>query len=458
MALLLLAGIAGAEQSAGQFGILPPTANAEHVDPGIAVNKEGNPFYPSRASTEGKKLTIDMFDPPEVCGGCHSDIFQQWNGSMHSNAWKDPIYRAVLNLASKGTEGQVDKLCMGCHTPIGLTTGEANPAGKGMSEIADKGVQCDFCHNVSGARGVGDAPFILTPKKYGRPLKFGPFKDALSPYHDTTRSDLHTKSAFCGMCHNVTHPFNGLPIERTYDEWKDSPYMAAGIGCQECHMKPAPGKATPFSKERERIYRHWFVGANALVPPLLGDSVHAQQAVENLKASATIKLVRAPAPVQAGELATVTVRVTNVGAGHKLPTGFPEGREMWVDFKVTDAKGKEVYRLGEVKEGRTEPGTKSFKATMADEADNIVDLEVWKATHVVSDTRLLPKGSADLVYSFRVPPRTEGPLTVTADLNYWSFPQHLVNRLLGASAPQVPIIKMASAEDKLALSSSAQTE
>jgi hypothetical protein len=463
MALLLASGVAGAETPPGPFGIVPPAPNAGHVDPGRALTKEDNPFYPSRAGTGGKPLDVDMFDPPETCGGCHGEIYRQWNGSMHSNSWTDPVYRAVLKLASRGTEGGVDKLCMGCHTPIGVTTGEANPAGTGMSALSDRGVQCEFCHNVSAARGIGNAPYVLTPRKFGRPLKFGPFKDALSPYHDTTYSELHTVSAFCGMCHNVTHPFTAMPIERTYDEWKDSIYAAQGIGCQECHMTPGPGytrnpgKATPFSKEREHIFTHWFVGANVMVPTLSGSPVHAELARENLKASATIEWLSPPDRVNPGELVTMTVRVTNVGAGHKLPTGFPEGREMWVDFMVHDASGKQVYRLGAVKDGRTEPGTRSFKVTIADDAGNIIDLELWKATRMVTDTRLLPKGYADLAYRFTVPADAEGPFTVTADLNYWSFPQYLVDKLLGDQAPRSPVIKMASAEKTVAVNHGAQT-
>ena len=464
IALLLATSAVGAETPSGQFGIVPPTPNASHVDPGRALNKEDNPFFPSRASTGGTRLTVELFDPPEVCGGCHTEIYQQWKGSMHSNAWKDPIYRALLTRASRATAGQVDKLCMGCHTPIGVTTGEANPAGRNMSAISDRGVQCDFCHNVSGARGIGNGAYVLTPKKFGRPLKFGPFRDAVSPYHDTTYSELHTNSALCGMCHNVTHPFNGLPIERTYDEWKDSIYAAQGIGCQECHMTPGPGytknpgKATPFSKEREHIFTHWFVGANAMVPTMLGAPTHAEMARENLRASATIEFVSPPDRVKRGEFVTIAVRVTNVGAGHKLPTGFPEGREMWVDLKVTDAGGKEVYRLGAVKNGRTEPGTQSFKVIMADDAGKIIDLELWNATRIVSDTRLLPKGSADLAYRFKLPADAKGPFTVTADLNYWSFPQYIVDILLGGQAPRSPVIKMASVEKRLPLNSGVQAK
>jgi cytochrome c554/c'-like protein len=458
---LLLSGVARA-QAPIPFGIVPGMPNAWHIDPGRALDKEDNPFYPSRATTEDKHITVGMFDPPEVCGGCHTEIYKQWNGSMHSNAWTDPVYRAVLNLASRATQGKVDNLCMGCHTPIGVTTGEANPAGEGMSAIAERGVQCDFCHNVSSARGIGNAPYVLTPHRFGRPLKFGPFDDAVSPYHDTTYSELHTKSGFCGMCHNVTHPFTAVPIERTYDEWKDSIYAAQGIGCQECHMTPGPGytknpgRATPFSKEREHIFTHWFVGANVMVPTLFGATQHADMARENLRASATIEFVSPPAKAVPGGIVTMIVRVTNVGAGHKLPTGFPEGREMWVDFKVADASGKEVYRLGAVKDGRTEPGTKSFKVIMADDAGDVIDLELWKATHIVSDTRLPPKGSTDLEYRFQIPTGTAGPLSVNAELNYWSFPQYLVKVLLGDQAPTSPITKMTSVESALAVGSAAQ--
>lgn len=37
------------------------------------------------------------------------------------------------------------------------------------------------------------------------------------------------------------------------------------VQCQDCHMKPAQAKATPFSKEREKIFTHYFVGGNMLV-------------------------------------------------------------------------------------------------------------------------------------------------------------------------------------------------
>jgi hypothetical protein len=440
--------------------ILDPLHNIGHVDPGVALDKTGSPFFPSRARTSAEegRLSIDLFEPPETCGACHKEIYDQWKGSMHSNAWNDPIYRALMRLASKATNGLTDNLCLGCHTPVGLVTGEASPTGEKMSAISRSGVYCEFCHNISAASGIGNAAFVLTPRKYSRPLKFGPFKDAKSPYHDTAYSELHTTSALCGVCHNVTHPLNRMPIERTYDEWKDSAYAAEGIGCQECHMTPGPGytknpgRAAIGAPEREHIFTHYFVGGNALVPSMLGSEKHAQLAREMLQGAAKMELIAAE-NLRPGGLATVKIRVHNVGAGHKLPTGFPEGREMWVDFRVLDDTGKEIYRLGKTgADGYLEKGTHSFRVVLGDAEGNVVDLEVWKATRVLYDTRIPPRGYADARFDFPVPGDAQGTLTIKADLCYHSFPQALVNYLLGSEAPEVPTIIMTSLSEQKELS------
>lgn len=441
------------------FGMVDHYDNTDHVDQGVADqhSPESFPFFPSRASTGSKKnVTSAMFDEPEVCGGCHTEIFKQWKGSMHSNSWTDPVYRAALKHADEGTDGKVTKLCIGCHTPVGLVTGEATPEGKGMSKAANSGVYCDVCHNISDSRGIGNGAYVLTPELHGRKLKFGPFKDAKSPYHDTAYSELHTQSAFCGQCHNVSHPFNKLPVERTYDEWKDSWYAGQGIQCQDCHMTPGPGvtknpgKATPFSKDREQIYTHYFVGGNTMVTKMLGADMHSDMAAEMLRAAAKVEIMGIDKLTKEG-MQKISVKVTNIGAGHKLPTGFPEGREMWLDFKVTDADGKEIYRLGQVKDGHTEPGTKSFKVVLGDKDGNVVDLELWNADRVLYDTRIPAKGYSIVDYQFHVPKNTKGPLNVTAELNYWSFPQSILDELMGKDAPTVSITRMTSEDMKVAI-------
>jgi hypothetical protein len=43
---------------------------------------------------------------------------------------------------------------------------------------------------------------------------------------------------------------------------------------------------------------------------------------------------------------TATVRITNE-SGHKLPTGYAEGRRMWLTVRGFDAAGSQVYISGE---------------------------------------------------------------------------------------------------------------
>ena len=47
----------------------------------------------------------------------------------------------------------------------------------------------------------------------------------------------------------------------------------------------------------------------------------------------------------AGDQKTATVRVVNE-TGHKLPTGYPEGRRMWLTVHAYDARGRVVFSSG----------------------------------------------------------------------------------------------------------------
>ena len=424
--------------------------NANHFD--LLFAEENNevltPFFPSRASTDGNTLTLDMFEKAEVCAGCHGTIYNEWKDSIMANSWDDPIYRALLAKASVATNGEVDNLCIGCHTPMGLTTGSVSALGQDQVHIS--GIGCDDCHSISASTGVGNGSYVLTPKKFGRPLKFGPRDDAVSPYHDTAYSELHTQSEFCSTCHNVTHPFNRMPVERTYDEWRDSPYAGADIQCQDCHMTPDPGvtknpgKAAVMGPEREHVYSHRFTGANATLHKYFGQDEMAERALKLLQSAATIEFITLPKSFQANALAKIALRVTNVGAGHKLPTGFPEGREVWIDIKVTDNSGVEVYRSGAVEDGHTEPGTHNFKATLGDSDGNVVEFAVWEADRVLSDTRILPMGYSDANYEFNIPSNAEGPFTITADLNYWGFSQRTLDKIVGEDKIESQISKMAT--------------
>lgn len=439
-----------------QFSSLATTQRDPAQNAALTKALQDMPFYPSGVTTDNKKLDEHMFQDPKSCGGCHKDIYREWEGSVMAYAWQDPIYREILRRASEATNGAVDKFCIGCHTPIGLTTGKATVKGL-ETKLAEDGVGCESCHNISGSKGSGNGTFVLTPQKNGHPLKFGPHKDAESPTHETAYSDLHTKSEFCATCHTVTHPFNQLPIEQTYDEWRDSAYNAKGVQCQDCHMTPEPGttmnsgKTASMGKERDHIYSHFLTGANSTLLKYFNQPEKAELSREMLRSAATIEFLESPSRIRSGEPAKVRLRVSNTGAGHKLPTGFPEGREVWVDFKVVDSSGKEVYRLGAIRDGHTEKGTKSFKAVLGNSKGEAIDINVWEADRVLSDNRILPNGHADVEYAFTVDARVRGPLQIRAELYYWASPQHIVDELLGKGKMTVDIVRMGSVSKEIQL-------
>ncbi|HET9951622.1 MAG TPA: FlgD immunoglobulin-like domain containing protein [Candidatus Eisenbacteria bacterium] len=221
--------------------------------------------------------------------------------------------------------------------------------------------------------------------------KRGPFADTVAP-HPVLASAFHKTGEFCGTCHDVSNPgFNRvsgadyapgpldtaptsllsediLPLERTYSEWKHSAFPAGvyapdfagnkadGIvsTCQDCHMPDALGTGCndPAAPTRPDLPLHDLTGGNYWMPGVVAslypnetDAVAladgAARAEITLQKAATLGVTCAAA----GDSFQATVTVTN-RTGHKLPTGYPEGRRMWLEVIARDANGNEVYHSG----------------------------------------------------------------------------------------------------------------
>jgi len=155
-------------------------------------------------------------------------------------------------------------------------------------------------------------------------------------------------------------------LEGTYDEWYNSPYNSPDPGkrvvCQDCHMRQAPGlpstgmterpdypgKSADMGRERPHIYRHSVVGGNVFMTALLGNTEKAELARERLMHAAELEIL---IPESGGVLNGFTVRVKNEGAGHMLPTGVTEFRQMWLEVTVKDKKGKTAFFSGMTDDG-----------------------------------------------------------------------------------------------------------
>ncbi len=442
---------------------------------GRTAEREKYPFFPSLLNTRtGGPVSSSEYENPNRCKICHGDIYRQWNGSMHSNALKDPVFQALWVMGDRETNGDIRNLCAGCHTPIG-TVGEevVLDAEKGVftaGTIASRGVQCDFCHTVAELTWENtplmqpyNAAMLMDPGD----LKRGPYRNSDSPGHDTAYSKLHTTAEFCGSCHNVFHPATNFPLERTYEEWRISVYARAGIVCQDCHMMPLekaieaaatmqkpinPGKASPLGPERNNVYTHEFVGGNFTVTAMLGADKHAAMARARLKSAAVIKILL-PDKAVSGKVARFTVEVFNVGAGHNLPTSLTEVRQMWLDVAVKDPRGNVLYRSGAVDEkGDIDPDANIFHAVAVDKDGNVT-YKPWEISHFSYVRTIPPKGSDVSDYAFLVPPKLKkGELVIDAVLRYRSLSQELADTLFGEGAIEVPVVDMTAARSVLEVS------
>lgn len=414
---------------------------------------------------------------PLICGACHTEIFQQWKGSTHAYAWYDPLFQALYQkglLEAQGEQKEVMDSCVRCHSPVGFTTGEwrTTPSMPG-SEASKENVFCDFCHSIKATAGIGNAPFIVDPgdaSKMDFGTKRGPFKDCPKTNHNTEYSELHTRSEFCGSCHDVSHAGSRLAVEQTYTEWRMGPYNtgnpATTVHCQDCHMRQRPGIPSTGSTERpdnpgfaaakhvggiERphIWTHYFVGGTSLVlGPPVQEPERQKMAEDRLKNAAKVEVI-VPSSAKPGDLVRFRVIVENIGAGHYIPTGLTEVRQVWLEVVVTDANGKKVYHSGYLDEnGHLEEDTVIYHTIFGNEKGQPTH-KIWEADHVISDYRIPPKGQRVERYAFLVPGDAKLPLQIKAVLHYRSAPQWLAVELVGDNAPTIPIVDMAEAEMSL---------
>ena len=432
------------------------------------------PFAPSYATTDlGRDLKVTDWEDPQVCAGCHPRQYKGWKGSMHANAFKDPIFQAEWALAEKALGSNISNLCGGCHSPAGMLSQTiefdknlGKHGGFTAPGVANEGVFCDVCHTISGTNlhntsqlEHGNGSYIASPGK----IKRGPLKDAKSPYHETAYSEHHTKSEFCGNCHNIFNPINNFPVERTYDEWKYSVYAQNDVQCQDCHMVPVEtamrvaDELTPARKlkdaglggfagmgapgERALVHDHAFVGGNAVVTEAMGDTASKEHAEIAKKRLQNVVELEGFVKQLKGSLHQLKVKVTNARAGHDIPTSLTFIREIWLEISIKDDKGNEIYRSGWMDEhNEIEPNATVFKAHAVDKDGKVAEY-IWTVARFEERNTIPPKGHRWGKYAFNVPEDSKS-IKISAKLNYRSFSQHFVDHLLGEGKLDVPVIEM----------------
>ena len=414
-------------------------------------------FYPNAPSLVKWNKTGAEFTPPETCGECHPQQYEEWTGSMHALAFQDPVYQGELNMAIKAVGHDIAKQCEGCHSAAALVTGEIKGAGlAGLSPLAKAGVSCDVCHSISGHthwqtpyHQPENGSIILSPGKDtddGPVLtKYGPFpveEGCGEDFHECVESPLFLQSELCASCHQVFHYKTHTPLEATYMEWKNGPYAANNIHCQDCHMVEIDTfkrSADEFIRPKREEYHHYFNGANFLLYHLT--ELAAKKAGDaDLAANANNKFQMAVARLQSAadlevkpiyrnnKLAEIKVRVKNLRAGHNLPTSLTNIRQMWIEVTAKDKDGKVIMTTGTVDaKGKLPDDVRLLNSDGQTDAFHFA-LDPWAIQSFSRHDTIPPKGYKDVHYGLAA--EKGQPISVEVKLRYRQADQKVAEKLL----------------------------
>lgn len=326
--------------------------------------------------TDGSALTPDDYDGVS-CGLCHA--MTNPDESEHVGVQVAPFLAHDGGTPKEGWYGSGMYVLWGGTERLGPYSNAIAPHGTMESDFHRDSAMCGTCHDVSNPL-TGD---LAHNNGAHAPLPPGSFSGVLG-------SPVDQKAAFNNAPHSYgvvertfsehvatelsalqVSQYNELPgdlkrgsIRRAFQQamasTSDGNYVDGDtrlFSCQTCHMAPTTGIGCNFGAPPTRtdLPTHDLTGANTWIgdaltwlhfqlrlqggPPLDGDQLTALQegklrARDNLRNSAAIQVT--------GDQVTVT----NL-TGHKLPSGYPEGRRMWLRTTWYDATDTVVRIDGE---------------------------------------------------------------------------------------------------------------
>jgi hypothetical protein len=414
----------------------------------MVITSPAGPFPNSR----GVKLERD-------CGNCHTTVLWEWGVSkMGKTTQNKNVLKAYDQfIEEKGVDQQ--NTCADCHAPIAaLQAPGQTDYGLAVRENYNlsKGIECDFCHKIKDVE-VSNKPGLQSIKmnrlNAGNGFfEYGPYDDTVAMPMVASYNPIYKKSEYCSSCHQdaikqpagfswdyeavypdaAKYPLyeNGqvIPNQWTYQEWlewQDSlPENDEDKGrqCQDCHMNwtkemlpyyryVVSGDVKNYALERspDTIFPHKFEGASP----------------KRLEGSARLFLDTEIYD----DVLEVSVGVTNVNAGHRLPTG-EHTRNMILLVSVEDEEGRQLdFIEGPVvpEWGGTGDNEKDYGglpgkgyARITADASGTLNVPVWRATRIDSDNRIKAKETDSSQYKFRLPQGAgeDFPAYVTTTLIY----------------------------------------
>ena len=414
-----------------------------------------------------------QFISPVTCSRCHVNLTRYYDQSKMAHTTSNPkvldMYYGTDALLRKGM-GPGYRLdnprsqgnCTICHAP---SVAGSIPWSQDLNDVLRSprtewdGISCDYCHKVrkvikdktkpSGRAAVHERQ---SPIRGNSILVFGPYDDVTAPPMAASYNPVFDKGQFCSLCHShskklasgktwdsskvyTTAEWEGfgldgntyLPIQTTYQEWKQwqdqlpADDSNKGKKCQDCHL----------SWRKEMLpYDNYVVDGNARN---MWGTYRSPKDIRphHFDGGTETQLKTALALEVAGETVdktlTIQVYITNTNGGHWVPTGETM-RSVMLLLNVTDSNGRPLKMINGNRlpdwagKGRVETGNYAglpgtvFARVLGDDDGNL-NVPFWKATRVVSDTRIRPKKSVELKFEFAVEDPEDEP-TAEASLIY----------------------------------------
>ncbi len=193
-------------------------------------------------------------DNPGQCQTCHARIFAEWNGSMMSNAWRDPVWRGAFLLSARQTS--TDGECEVPSPPDGTPKAHLNPftrpgqcatvfdLGTGPYQLSQRGSLmdgfCSRCHMPSNY--VDNVP----PRLISNDVATGREHGQLNPGFQPT-SDNGTGLAFATLPSEIRNTDSGkqgvaCAICHTMAETRDMPFQIHTRSGHQPEYTPASGQ------------------------------------------------------------------------------------------------------------------------------------------------------------------------------------------------------------------------
>lgn len=474
------------------------------------------PFAPSLAMTEtGGAYDAESLAGSKTCGtvGCHDQIVEEWSPSAHRYAAMDPAFQGIQDVMAKENGPESTRYCGGCHDPISLFSGTKNIFAENLTGLHgyQEGISCLACHAVRETDIKGNANYTITqPSEYlwqwnddgvGRIAR--DFLIRTYPNeHKKLSKRAFKKPEYCAACHKqfIDQEINRVgwvQLQNQYDNWAASHWNQKGdasktIECRECHMPlvdstdPASGDDLDYNRTHDdgKHRSHRFLGANQMIPRLVdveGGETHARMVEQWLQGKIEIPEIgdkwaegpivtlnlELPETAVVGDPIQMRVVLGSNKVGHDFPTGPLDIIQSWLEVRVSDQDGNEVYSSGKRdSKNFIEPGTFLLKAEPVDQQGNLIDRHnLWEMVGVRYRRALFPGFSDSVKYTIpcpatvvksdqpneegnreenvEVPALTaEGEYRITVILQYRKIDQYMLDYLMGEGTLTAPVTEL----------------